>query len=211
MKNYTIRILHKINRFKDCDDIKVFIDGVEIKKRKNAFSYIACEGNHILRIEQVRYYKIKYSYVLIPFYFFDSSLLDKSPFYAIYETEFYLDKDININVTLDKEYIKPKKLIKIKKCRFNVVFENGVENHLLKNDFIATEKERKHWLLLNTIVITLPIALLICLFSIFTIKSNNIINSFFFISIIIILILALIFLVSNCYANYKNNKYNEQF
>ena len=212
MKDYTIRILHKINRFKDCDDIKVFIDGVEIRKKKNTFSHMVCEGKHILRIEQARFYKSKYSYVLTPFYFFDISLLDNSPFYAIYETEFYLDKDININVTLDKEYIKPKRFIKIKNCSFNVVFENGVKNHLLKSDFIANEKERKHWLVLNIIVITLPIALLICLFSILTIKSikicEPIIMPIFLITIVIILILALIFLMSNCYANYKNNKYN---
>ena len=211
MKDYTIRILQKINRLKDCDDIKVFIDGVEIKKRKDTFVHMACEGKHTLRIEEVRYYKNKYSYALIPFYFFDTSLLDKSPFYAVYETEFYLDKDIDITVTFDKEYIEPERFVKIMNCSFNVVFDNGVENHLLKNDFIASNKERKHWLVLNIIVITLPITLLICLFSIFAIKSiklcEPIFRSIFVICMIIILIVALIFLINNYYANYKNDKY----
>lgn len=103
---------------------------------------MASNGTHILRIEQVRNYKNKYFKALIPLYVLDASLLDKSPFYSIYEVEFYLDKDISIDVTLGRTYIKPKKFTKVMRCSFNVVFDREVETHLLRNEFIASDKEK---------------------------------------------------------------------
>ncbi|MDV4152718.1 hypothetical protein R0131_17965 [Clostridium sp. AL.422] len=215
MNIYNIKIFNKTNIFKDDDYIKVFIDGVEIKNIKSIFSHRANEGKHILRIEQERKYRNKYSYALIPLYILDLSLLDKSPFYAVYETELYLDRDIDVFVTLNRVYLKPKRFIKIINCKFSVVYSSEVEIHLLKNDFIASDKERRHWLIMNTIFITLPSSLLISLFSFLIFISfkqgKPLWGKIYFITVTLFLILVLIFLLRNCYANYKYKDSKENF
>lgn len=40
VKDYEVKILHRINRSKEDYYIKVFIDGVEIKGRKNVFKHM---------------------------------------------------------------------------------------------------------------------------------------------------------------------------
>lgn len=207
MNIYNIKIFNKTNIFKGDDYIKVFIDGVEIKNIKSTFSHRVIEGKHILRIEQERIYRNKYSYALIPLYLLDLSLLDKSPFYAVYETEFYLDKDIDMTITLNRVFLKPKRFINIINCRFNVIFNSELERYLIKDEFIATDKERKQWLILSIIFITLPVIFLISLFSFFIFISfkqgKPLWGTIFFITVTLFLILVLIFLLRNCYVNYK--------
>lgn len=207
MNIYNIKIFNKTNIFKGDDYIKVFIDGVEIKNIKSTFSHRVIEGKHILRIEQERIYRNKYSYALIPLYLLDLSLLDKSPFYAVYETEFYLDKDIDMTITLNRVSLKPKRFINIINCRFNVIFNSELERYLIKDEFIATDKERKQWLILSIIFITLPVIFLISLFSFFIFISfkqgKPLWGTIFFITVTLFLILVLIFLLRNCYVNYK--------
>lgn len=108
LNNYKINIFHKIRSNEDFQRIKVFVDNEEIKFKNNYTTYITTEGIHKLRIEQVKIYKSKFFYILLPLYIIlsflsgDLSLLENSPFYAIYESEFYLNKNTDINVRINK-------------------------------------------------------------------------------------------------------------
>ena len=68
LNNYKINIFHKIRGNEDFQRIKVFVDNEEIKSKNNYTNYITTEGVHKLRIEQVKIYKNKFFYILLPLY-----------------------------------------------------------------------------------------------------------------------------------------------
>lgn len=207
--------MNETNVFKNNDDIQVFIDGIEIKEKKSIYSHMVSKGTHILRIEQVRLYKSKYPYALMPLYILDLSLLDNSPLYVVYEVEIYVDKDIDITATLESKYLKQKGFVRVHDCKLNVIFNNELKRHLLRNDFTATDTERKRWFILYIIFTSLPTSFLICLFSLLTFygikQSKPLIWLVFCISISVVFIFALIFLLKNSYANYKNTNSKYDF
>lgn len=209
--NFKITIVNKTKILEDYDGIKIFIDGFEIKPGKKSYNYTTYEGKHTIRIEQKKFYKNRYFYLIAPLLIFDISALEKTPLYAAYEAEFFLDKDINIDVILKKGFIKPRKFIKTINYYFNVTFDKDVKVNLVNNDFIATDKERKRWLWVSVTAITFPTTLLMLLFGILAIKlfeqKASTSMQIFFTSLSVIFGITYIFLLSNCYANYKNKGY----
>ena len=169
--NFNITILNKTKALEDYDGIKVFIDGFEIKPRKESFNYTTSKGVHTLRIEQKKLYKNKYSYVLAPIYLIlifisgNPSILDFSPLYAKYEAEIYLDKDINIDVSLNKNSKRDGRFKKVIRYYLDVIFNNDIERNVLKNEFLATTEEKIRWFIVNSVLLITPIVLIIYLIS----------------------------------------------
>ena len=218
LNNYKINIFHKIRGNEDFQRIKVFVDNEEIKSKNNYTNYITTEGVHKLRIEQVKIYKNKFFYILLPLYIIlsfisgDLSLLENSPFYAIYEAEFYLNKNVDINVTIKKNIKNVSKFGKVILYDLNIIFNNDIKVKIIRDEIVTTTKDRKRWLVFNIIAGILPITLLIILFGILTINSisnqSSIFISIFWIVLVVILITILIFIVSNYYKifKYENKK-----
>lgn len=218
LNNYKINIFHKIRSNEDFQRIKVFVDNEEIKFKNNYTTYITTEGIHKLRIEQVKIYKSKFFYILLPLYIIlsflsgDLSLLENSPFYAIYESEFYLNKNTDINVRINKNIRNIWKFGKIILYNLNIIFSNDIKVKIIRDDIVTTTKDRKRWLVFNIIAGILPITLLIILFGSLTINSINnqssIFVSIFWIVLVVILITSLIFIVSTYYKifKYENKK-----
>ena len=192
LNNYKINIFHKIRGNEDFQRIKVFVDNEEIKSKNNYTNYITTEGVHKLRIEQVKIYKNKFFYILLPLYIIlsfisgDLSLLENSPFYAIYEAEFYLNKNVDINVTIKKNIKNVSKFGKVILYDLNIIFNNDIKVKIIRDEIVTTTKDRKRWLVFNIIAGILPITLLIILFGILTINSISNQSSIFIIGMMII-------------------------
>ena len=178
-----------------------------MKPKKGVFTYTTIEGEHTLRVEQEKLYKSTSPILLTSLCILDASLIDKTPLYASYESKFYLDKSININVTLNKSIKEVKKFINIVDYHLDVAINEEVHNTVLNNHFIATTKERKLWLKLSCISILIPTILLTVFFVILIwhmINNQNLFCAGLFAFLEIALIFVSIIITSNYYCNYTN-------
>lgn len=167
---YKVCLMTKTTNF---EKLKVFIDNKSVNGNGSKYIWYGDIGNHSIRIEQDKMIKSKYYWMLCPIVFLlslltgDGELDGRTPFYAVYEAEIYVDKDIEINVLLYDVNRNMKKSKRYIYYKFEVDFPRGLELKVIRNEITAKPKERKRWFLYNSALWSVIFAALIG-FSIFT-------------------------------------------
>lgn len=159
MMNTQYEILYFI---KTCgsETLSIFVDGKPIYKQNSKYSWSGNSGKHRIRIEQVKMFKAKWYWVSAPLMFLlgifggDIVFDGKTPFYALYEVNIFVYKNMEVNVNLlDIERYRYEKQGFNYKIEVN--FPREVTIEVLRDEFTATKKERIKWFLLHTVLFSL--------------------------------------------------------
>lgn len=149
---YKVCVWQKISNF---EKLNVFIDNEPIQSQKSKYVWCGDAGNHIVRIEQYKMMKSKYYWLFFPLVFLlsvlsgDGEFDGKTPFYAVYEAEIYIDKDIQIEVVVQDRNMSMKKSKHGFQYEIKVKFSVEPELKVIKNEFTATPQEKKRWLVFH--------------------------------------------------------------
>lgn len=151
-------------------EVNIFIDNKPLQINNSKYTWSGDTGNHTLRIEQDKIIKFKHYWVLFPVMILlslvsgDGETDGKTPFYAVYEADIYMDKDIEISVNLYDVNRHMKKSKQGLCYKFDVEFSKETEVKAFKKDFTATPKEKKRWFLFHAILFSILFVFLICMF-----------------------------------------------
>lgn len=168
-----MNLQHKIclcTKTTNFEKLNFFVDNIPIRVNNSEYIWLGDTGKHTIRIEQYKIIKSKYYHILCPIYFFlslfsgDSEFDGKTPFYAVYEAEISVDKDIEIHVEL---YDVNRNIKKSKQgfCyKVDVDFPKETEAIVIKNEFTATPQEKKRWFVYYAALWTIVFTFSICIF-----------------------------------------------
>ena len=193
--------------------LSIFVDGKNLNKHNDKYIWTCNAGKHRLRIEEDKMFKSKWFWVYAPLIFLmgiitgDFETDGKTPFYAVYEADIFIDKNVEVNISLFDTYRYTDVSKQALEYKIKVNFSEEVNFNIVNDKFSATKKEQVKWFLMNTFLISLLIGLIVVIgigagFSSLTI-GFGLIGAIFSWFISGIFIVVWIFLI---YKFYKNSK-----
>ena len=151
--------------------VSIFVDGKPLHKLNGKYIWSCNGGNHKLRIEQDRMFQSKWYWVYAPLIFlmgmisYDAQTDGKTPFYAVYEADIFIDKNMEGNITLFDTYRYTDVSKQDLEYKIKVDFSEEVNIKVVNDEFSATKKQRISWFVMNTVLHSLLIGfvLFICI------------------------------------------------
>ncbi|QUH25711.1 hypothetical protein [Serpentinicella alkaliphila] len=155
---YEIYFYHKAHGYNSLD---IFIDGQLVDNKKGKYTWRGSDGKHQIRITQVKMHQSKWYWITSPVFFLLGVLAydlegfdDKTPFYAVYEANILVDKDMIVKVSL-KDINKHKGESKEGyEYKIKVDFPEEANIEVTKEEFVATKKERVKWFLTHAALLS---------------------------------------------------------
>ncbi len=196
------------------ETISIFVDGKPLYKEKDKYIWNCDGGNHRLRIEQDKMFKSKWYWISAPLVFLmgiyvgDFVIDGKTPFYAIYEADILVDKNMLINITLFDIYRYTDVSQQGLEYKIKVDFSKEVALKIVKDEFSSTKKQRLIWFLMNTVLCSLFFGFFAFIFMTLSIRSVSIGNAIFLWSICAIFTAVWIFFVYRFY-RHSRRKYKK--
>jgi hypothetical protein len=147
--------------------LSIFVDGKLLYKQNGKYTWNCNDGNHRLRIEQDKMFKFKWFWVYAPLMFLmgiisgDFETDGKTPFYAIYDADIFIDKNMEVNVVLIDTYRYTDVSKQALEYKIKVIFLEEVNINIVKDEFSATKKERIKWFLMNSSLISLIVGFIV--------------------------------------------------
>jgi hypothetical protein len=147
--------------------LSIFVDGKLLCKQNGKYIWSCNEGNHRLRIEQDKMFKFKWFWLYAPLMFLmgiisgDFETDGKTPFYAVYDADISIDKNMEVNVVLSDIYRYTDASKQNLEYKINVILLKEVNINILNDEFTATKKERIKWFFMNTALISLLIGFIV--------------------------------------------------
>lgn len=193
--------------------VSIFVDEQPLHKQNGKYIW-SCDGaNHKLRIEQDRIFKSKWYWVSAPLIFlmgiisYDAQTDGKTPFYAVYEANIFIDKNMEGNITLFDIYRYTDVSKQDWEYKIKVEFSKEVNLIVVKDEFLATKKQRVSWFVMNAVLHSLLIGFVVFICISLGIKSlsagGSIGDNIFLWLISAILILLWIFITYKIYRHSK--------
>ena len=154
---YEICFYHKAHGY---NPLNIFIDGQLIENKKGKYLWRG-HGTHQIRIVQVKMHQSKWYWITSPLLFILGVLAydiegfdDKTPYYAVYEANILVDRDMAVNVSI-KDINKHKgESEEGYEYKIIVDFPEEANVEVIKEEFIATKQERIKWFLTHTVLLS---------------------------------------------------------
>jgi hypothetical protein len=147
--------------------LTILVDGKLLNKHKGKYIWTCNGGNHRLRIEQDKMFKYKWFWIYAPLIFLmgiiggDFETDGKTPFYAAYEADVFIDKNLEVNISLFDTYRYTDVSKQDLEYKIKVNFSEEVNFNIVNDKFSVTKKEQVKWFLMNTFLISLLIGLIV--------------------------------------------------
>jgi len=145
--------------------LSIIVDGKHLNKHNGKYIWTCNGGKHRLRIEQDKMFKSKWFWIVAPLVFLmgiiagDFETDGKTAFYAVYEADVFIDKNVEVNISLFDTYRYTDVSKQDLEYKIKVNFLKEVNFNIVNDKFSATKKEKVKWFLMNTFLISLLIGL----------------------------------------------------
>jgi hypothetical protein len=161
---YEIRFYFKTPESKT---LTILVDGKHLNKQNGKYIWTCNGGKHRLRIEEDKMFKCKCFWIHAPLVFLmgiiagDFETDGKTPFYAVYEADVFIDKNLEVSISLFDTYKYTDLSKQALEYKIKVNFLEKVKFNIVNDKFSATKKEQVKWFLMNTFLISLLIGLIV--------------------------------------------------
>lgn len=166
MKNIERQIYFNINNLSP-KEINIFVDDKPVSIENYKYIWKGKEGNHIIRIEQPKLLKSKWFWLSAPLVYFlgmfsgYTEVDGKTPCYAMYEADIFINKDIEVNVNLQNICNYKNKSTNENEYMVKVIFPDKIEVNVIRAEFTATKREKLRWFLASMILYTITFAFIL--------------------------------------------------
>ena len=147
--------------------LSIFVDGKPLNKQNGKYIWTCNGGQHKLKVEEDKMFKSKWFWIYAPLVFLmgiiagDFETDGKTPFYAVYEADVFIDNNEEVNISLFDTYRYTDVSKQDLEYKIKVNFPKEVKLKVINDKFSATKKEQVKWFLMNTFLISLLIGFIV--------------------------------------------------